>query len=318
MGCVDLLFDSRTAGKGVTVAPDVDGGASRLSGAWSLTGSSGGGGDVTTTTTADNTLSEVDGVSTGRAAPAPPTAAATWNLGGVRVHGDFRITLHHTSRKKPLCAMWLHSAALPVLPALHSRLVSTLVGLKRGAVERASLQRSVEGLSDGSLSPRAAGLLGRGLQEEEGTPAPTLELELAPLRPGSGVGPLTMKSATGNTEPSFGRGSGGSTPRAGESDRLAYAVVKGDVPGCPLGTHIPLLGALYTAGLAGSRSVLTPGRVSSAPPSLASGSVSFGKSDVDFAAKDRKHRVWPAGLRLTLRFNALDLPVEFWDAVSVS
>ena len=39
--------------------------------------------------------------------------------------------------------------------------------------------------------------------------------------------------------------------------------------------------------------------------------MAFSKPQLDFAAKDRTHAVWPPGLTLRLRFSAQDLPPAY-------
>jgi hypothetical protein len=114
-------------------------------------------------------------------------------------------------------------------------------------------------------------------------------------------------------------------------------VLDADIPGQPLGAAVPLLGALYTAatpplpaaplsarggrgsvtGTTGAAAAAATAAGWSEPELLAAsdGTVVFRKEQIDFAAKDRKHKKWPANLALTLRFRAVGLPAVYFAAL---
>ena len=259
----------------------------------------------------------------------PPSAAAdhqpelTWGaryLGatGIAAAGDVRLIIRHPGRKKPLAAAWFNTGCLP-LPAAMQTAVARTLGV--------SEQMAVAAGGDNSTSQ---------VSEEADPPKPDLHIRLPPRY--NDLGEQTP-STVGDSNAATPAGSGGqaigsssSSPSATSGPKLAQwealpilPIVTTDVPGGAMhSASAPLLGACYTAAASAAPSAA---KVAGAPSSsdvtsTASssdviGCVTFSKRSLDYAVKDKAHRLFPEGLTLTLRFSALSLPPVYFDALSL-
>jgi hypothetical protein len=224
-----------------------------------------------------------------------------------------------------VAAVWFHTACLPLPSAVHAAVRARIVADADAAdaAEDAAADGAVAAAADAAAASATAPVDGAGtglLLTDPPAPVPVVAaLPPGPSPTGSGkeeevetregegaTTPLAAAAALSATD----AGARGPSLLANSHEACAWRVLTGDVPGGVVGSGVPLLGAAYTAA---------PGAPAASPPTAArraaAGAVTYDKSQLDFAVKDRAHALLPPGVTLTLCFEAVGLSAVFYAAV---